>query len=414
MRLFIFASLLLRFACLPAQWTNLGTQSIPIVMTSDYHGLRFTNVPGPTPSNGSVWTAYGTDDDWVTEGARSSGGGGSLGCCTVELVDFLNDSVGFMEVSNMGFRGVQRTTDAGMTWTPMAQGGQTASVPIADLQGYNDTTAYLIGHGSGVSSAVALRFTPSGHVPVFASSTHEGGDGRILFVTDSLGFVIVHDTADVYKVFRTTDGGATWSIRLSVGIGALRAMEFLTPQKGFVVGHSGVGYETTDGGFTWNSMAVTGPVDVNAIDFLDAQTGYLACEGGVVLRTTNGGFNWSTDLIDSSLSLVAVKAVTAGIAYVITADSVVYKRNYVAGEDGSVSGGVRARMRVYPNPTDGVLHFALPAGERMWMWRLWDVQGRLMREGSGMEVDMGELGPGVYMLEVEGAKGKSLVRVMRN
>ncbi len=394
-----------------SQWTNLGLQSQPFEVTSDYHAVRITNVPGPTPANGSVWTVFTTDDDWVSETQRSMGGGGGLGCCTIEHIAFLNDSIGFAERSNMGLRSVFRTTDTGATWQVLANGAQTSFVPIADLQAYNDTTAYLIGHGATPFSAVALKFTPTGYQTIFSSSVLEGDRGRIKFVNDSLGFVIVRDSSDIYRLLRTTDAGMTWSTRLSVGIGELRALYFVDDRTGFVAGESGVCYKTTDRGLTWNSLAINGPVDVFAIDFITDQIGYLACGGGVILRTANGGQSWANDQLDSSSTLIYVKAVTATIAYVMTSDSVLFKRNYVVGAEEMSANAVAAT--IYPNPTKDLLNITLAPDDQLRQWRLLNAQGQLLRQGATLQLDLGDLSPAVYLLELQTRRGTQWMRVMR-
>jgi photosystem II stability/assembly factor-like uncharacterized protein len=405
----ILALILIHPLALSAQWTNLGTQSMPFTMTSDYHGIRITNVPGPTPSSGSTWTSFKTDDDWVTGLPQSTGGGGSLGCCTIEHIDFLNDSIGFAEISNMGFRGVHRTTDAGATWQPLAQGSQTSTVPITDLQAFSDTVAYIIGHGSSPFSSLALRFTPSGYQSVYLSSTFEGDNARIHFVSDTLGFVIVRDSNNVYKVLRTIDGGLTWATRLSVGIGDLRTIQFLDPRTGFVAGASGVCYKTVDGGDTWNSLAINGPVNVYGMHFLSDQIGYLSCGDGVILRTTNGGQNWFTDQLDSNSTLVYVRAVNATIAYAMNSDSVLFKRNYIAGTEGESALG--NGIQVYPNPTNGRLNIALPPNDVLRGWQIWDLQGKLLLEGKDMELDIAGLPSGLYLLQVQSRLERQTLRV---
>lgn len=406
----LFAISLLLPSLAMSQWTNLGLQSLPFEMTGDYRGVRFINTPGPTPSNGSVWQVRGTNDDWVTEDWRGTGGGGALGCCTVELLDFPEDSLGYMVLSDMGLRRVRRTTDGGFTWTNLAQGAATSMAHVADLRAMGDTVAYLIGHGPTAFSTLAQRWTPTGYTTVFSSSNHEGDQGRVLFVDENLGFVIARDSAGTHKVFRTTDGGANWSIRLQVAIGPLRAIQFLNPQVGFVAGEGGVAYKSTDGGFTWNSLAINGPVDVMSIDFLDEQTGYLACGGGIVLRTTDGGNIWSTDNLDSSSTLIYVKAVSQSIAYVLTSDTILYKRNYIVGEEEPWAAG---SISIYPNPATEVFHLAAGEGDAVLNWRVLDLHGREMMHGNAAEIDVTGLPQGIYIVAAQTRRGhtRSILRV---
>ncbi len=406
----ILLLVLLPFSLLHAQWTNLGHLGMPLQMTQDYKGIRIRNEPSPLPANGSVWSTIGTVDDWVSFDPRSTGGGGSSGCCTVEMMDLRNDSVGVMLSESNGLRSIYHTTDAGQSWIALANGAQTGLAPIADLQAFGDSTGYFMAHGSGAFSAVGMRFTPSGVTIVYESTSHEGGDGRIHFVDDSLGFVIAHDNANVYKVFRTTDGGTTWSQRLAVGLGPLRAIGFVSPTAGFVAGEGGVCYATTDRGQTWNSLAINGPVNVHAIDFLDAQTGFVAGGGGIILRTSDGGVTFGTDVIDSSKTIVYVKAISATIAYAMTSDSVLYKRDYVAG-DREAAAAIHA-VTVFPNPARGVAHIALRDAGRLRRWELCDLQGQVLRRGTMATVDMGDVATGIYFLRITTDRGLQQCKVV--
>ncbi|MEY3443329.1 MAG: hypothetical protein RLZZ519_1610, partial [Bacteroidota bacterium] len=200
------------------------------------------------------------------------------------------------------------------------------------------------------------------------------------------------------------------STRLSVGIGELRALYFVDERTGFVAGESGVCYKTTDRGFTWNSLAINGPVDVFAIDFITDQIGYLACGGGVILRTANGGQSWANDQLDSSSTLIYVKAVTATIAYVMTSDSVLFKRNYVVGAEEMAAN--ESTANVYPNPTKDLLNITLAPDDQLRQWRLWNIQGQLLRQGATLQLDLGDFPGGVYLLELQTRRGSQWMRVI--
>ncbi|MFN8393880.1 MAG: hypothetical protein U0176_04330 [Bacteroidia bacterium] len=389
---------------LPAQWTNLGTQSLPLVMTGDYHGIRAAHVQGSTPGSGTTWRFFGTNDDWVTLDWRATGGGNEPGCCVVEHLLFRDEDRGFNVTRTATGLQVNRTEDKGFTWEAMGEVSGISIDSAADLCSTRDTVAYVIGNEDGfVNHAAVLRYTPATRRVIFSSTAHDGAEGRVMFLNDSLGFISALHTSGIYQLLRTTNGGLSWSTRLQVAIGTLHAIQFVTPQIGFVAGESGVLYKTTDAGFTWNSLAANGPVDIYDIDFLDEQTGYLACGAGLVLRTIDGGNIWFSDEIDSSQTFTYVKAISADIAYVLGRDSVLYKRNYVVGQEDAESESVQ--LTLFPNPATDRVAIGLGSGDRLRSWRMLDMQGRIVMTGNELELHVAQLPAALYSLQVVTAKG---------
>lgn len=171
----------------------------------------------------------------------------------------------------------------------------------------------------------------------------------VFFLNENLGWA-----ANGYyaKVFKTTDGGATWTIQTSEGIlGSdhyFRNIEFLDENIGFLGTLNQKFYKTTDGGSTWNLVTNITPnpvaicgldcvgtstiygcgayftpayiikstdsgntwqhIDMSSyadalveINFVNENTGYALgnkSTGGVILKTTNGGLSW-TEILNS-------------------------------------------------------------------------------------------------------------------
>ena len=166
----------------------------------------------------------------------------------------------------------------------------------------------------------------------------------VFFLNENLGWAANGYYASVYK---TTDGGATWTQQLSNAIlGSnhyFRNIEFLNENVGFLGTLNGKFYKTIDGGTTWNlvSIAPNPPaicgldcvgtstvygcgayfspayiikstdsgatfqrIDMSAyanalveVLFTDENTGFASgnnASGAVILKTTDGGTTWST------------------------------------------------------------------------------------------------------------------------
>ncbi|MFH0991901.1 MAG: YCF48-related protein [bacterium] len=98
-------------------------------------------------------------------------------------------------------------------------------------------------------------------------------------------------------VARSTDFGATWQILRQNFSDAVRGINFVTQQIGFMGSANGTLRKTADGGKSWSLLPQvtvgTAADQILAMQFLDANTGYLGQDYGQALKTTNGGQSWT-------------------------------------------------------------------------------------------------------------------------
>ncbi len=121
-------------------------------------------------------------------------------------------------------------------------------------------------------------------------SFYEGRLGDVFFIDEQNGWV---GGAFTYQFQRTTDGGATWQDMPYVG--AVWQLEFLSPQVGYARTNSGV-FKTTDGGASWSIAFQHSSGAVASMDWWDADRGILAFfatfNDWTLYRTTDGGQSW--------------------------------------------------------------------------------------------------------------------------
>jgi hypothetical protein len=189
--------------------------------------------------------------------------------------------------------GVFKTVDDGKTWTPIGPdvGGRTLTVRALAIDPTNPETVYAAG------------------------LTINGG----------------------FSVYKTTNGGATWTSSPITVITQSIALDPATPTTVFAGTLDFGVWRSTDGAASWNS-ASTGLANtfVHALA-VDATPGtvYAAADrngivsGSTVARSTDGGATWApTASIDSGLSTllaVATDPSTPGTAYVGTSLNGVFK-----------------------------------------------------------------------------------------
>ncbi|HYP64355.1 MAG TPA: YCF48-related protein, partial [Acidocella sp.] len=107
-------------------------------------------------------------------------------------------------------------------------------------------------------------------------------------------------------VWHTIDGGNSWDRQKTGVTGSLRAIHFLNPFTGWIVGReelpngggsTGVILHTSDGGLKWTRLAINVLPGQHAVKFFDDRTGIVAGEGADafgsgVFETIDGGRSW--------------------------------------------------------------------------------------------------------------------------
>ena len=154
---------------------------------------------------------------------------------------------------------VYRTADGGLTWK--------ASAPIPDPPGFKTS-------GGGDALRVHQVWGSGGAYLMTAYGTQPTG-GRAY-------------------VFRSGDGGATWTYAADVPNPAV-SVAFITASRWLQVGAPGQSVETTDGGKSWHAYASdysqAAPIAPEVV-FGDAMVGYATVRGAIQ-RTVDGGLHWT-------------------------------------------------------------------------------------------------------------------------
>jgi photosystem II stability/assembly factor-like uncharacterized protein len=240
---------------------------------------------------------------------------------------------------------ILRTTDGGLHWT--RQGAATPGVVLAGVACGDSRHAWIVGAGgairatsdggatwkkqdqgeldaSVVGSISSIDFVDAEHGWSASDTilhTADGGDTWTPAADDAVpqgDWLNGLDFSDEQKgcavsqggrIFRSTDGGATWDLAyVPGGTGALRAVAFAS-DHGWAVGDQGTVLHTTNGGASWTAQHTdSASLFFMDVDFIDAQTGWIvgACPQ-TVLQTTDGGATWTAlDLGAGDVAPVAV------------------------------------------------------------------------------------------------------------
>jgi len=209
--------------------------------------------------------------------------------------------------------GITHTTDAGATWVQLVPAAASASAGLADrqckehpvfadaqrgfLSAYDPNSApiiYRTTDGGRTWIASAALADPPGFTTRGAGITLRAGRVRLFGTTalvDASGQV---DGRLASYVFRSLDGGATWSYLASVPQGE-GAFALVSAMRWLLIATPGSSKETTDGGATWHAFTTdysqAAPIAPEIV-FGDPLVGYATVRGSIQ-RTVDGGAHWN-------------------------------------------------------------------------------------------------------------------------
>ncbi len=102
---------------------------------------------------------------------------------------------------------------------------------------------------------------------------------RCFFVTSQIGWVVCSNG----EIFKTVDGGESWSNQTPSVKVYCRGTHFISEQIGYLVGEAGILLKTTNGGTTWIKVETHTYNNLNDINFIDG-VGYIVGDYGTILR----------------------------------------------------------------------------------------------------------------------------------
>jgi photosystem II stability/assembly factor-like uncharacterized protein len=277
---------------------------------------------------------------------------------------------------------IYSTNDGGATWTSVyTYNGPLSIFTFRFLEFVNHTTGYAVGGYSGSFGNVSqvVKTTDGGRnwqlLPSLAGTSPMGGAAAAAFPTEQVGYV-----ADVQdRLFRTADGGQTWTIMGQRTFGSFYGMYFTNAQTGYGVGFNGNLQHTTDGGLTWTSQSLNQVDTYAAVYFPTPQVGYAAgSDAGALARVLK----------------------------------------YTAAVSGTSKANTLTGLAVYPNPaTTAVKLTGLPAGQAV-RATVYGVDGRqvqvsVLASGEN-QLATDALAAGRYVLRLESGRRSYQQRLVIN
>ncbi len=251
-----------------------------------------------------------------------------------------------------------------------------------------------------------------------------------------------NNTTNLFDDFllKTYNSGLTWDTIKTFPY-SLTTIQFLNQDTGFIGTSSGIILKTINGGDTWNEAQVTDNYNsIMSMHFISNTSGYAAGapdsyipEGSTsffISKTRNGGDSWeSYDTIGIPLNSVFFINDTTG--FVSGSYSLIMKSNGIINglpEDYpwrlavniDETGPSNTHIKIFPNPTDGILWFqqsnsTLPIKTI----KLMTTAGRIVNimkpasDNELLQIDLSELAPGMYFIEVTHSNSNEILKVLK-
>lgn len=178
---------------------------------------------------------------------------------------------------------VKKTTDGGGSWTKQTTN---TTMTIYQVQFLDANTGWAVGGTNG--TPLVLRTTNGGSTWNAVSPNMAGNITSLSMVNASTGWAVCS-----YILYKTTDGGITWSKPLdqnSLGV-VFNSVKFVDANNGWVVGMPGAVYHTTDGGANWTSQNANFS-SVRYVFCLNSKKAWITGDNGNIFFTTDAGNNW--------------------------------------------------------------------------------------------------------------------------
>lgn len=225
-------------------------------------------------------------------------------------------------------QGVQKSTDLGVTWSPM---GSTGSVHYSSMEvkslatsangdivfAGTDTGIYKSSDGGATWDRVGgstFLYTP------FVTALATSRDGQVVYA----------GTWDK-GVFKSSDGGMTW-VAAHAGISSLDILSLAmhADTQNLLVGTKGGGvFHSSNGGQSWGAVntGITNPYVNTVAIHTDGRTFFAGTRGGGIFKSTNGGASWGpvNTGLDAATWIHTMALHTDGLTLLAGTDNGVYK-----------------------------------------------------------------------------------------
>jgi len=337
-------------------------------------------------------------------------------------IEFMNDSVGFCGGLDADAR-LYRTADGGQTWTNIS--AQIPGLPggICGLSCPGNNVVY--GCGRWDQPAYLIKSTDGGITwEKTDMSAWAGKLVDVFFITPDSGWVS-GTAASIQNggiILSTSDGGKNWHVKTLTNVSGDIVWKMQTPDslhffasiERFAFGANTQILKSSDGGANWSLRNVSlGQSRLQMIGFLDSLSGF--CGSNSLFGTKDGGENWNKITMQPGENFNRFWRFSADSAIVSGGHLYRLSRAGTGQMEPVIPAiGEPCRLRVSPNPGNGLVNITVNLSQATSTWLAW---ARLDDKGLPTTLWTGEHPEGEYRFSADlrpGGNGSYVVWLKTN
>lgn len=178
--------------------------------------------------------------------------------------------------------------DSGTTWHFEYR------APLLRSIGWNThNNGWVIAGTSAGTDGYCSRSPDAGET--WAADSIAPGGAKVQWVDSTNGWMLKEGNNSA--VWRTTDGGTSWTQHFIGTTSWIGGIFFATPDSGWAFGSNGTIRATTNGGVSWHAQSAGTTNYVEGLHFINSQEGWAGGgyggSSGFILHTANGGATWT-------------------------------------------------------------------------------------------------------------------------
>jgi len=142
----------------------------------------------------------------------------------------------------------------------------------------------------------SVYFTKDHGLNWSSKSFYPGRLSRMQVISDQMWYAwggFSQDGQSVGEMYKTLDGGETWTALLKDSEAQVLAAYFINALTGYYASFDHKIFKTTDGGITWEVVTTYFEDFITDMLFLDEKEGYMTTGDGKLYGTKDGGQRWA-------------------------------------------------------------------------------------------------------------------------